>query len=110
MWKELAKKYLEFSIKYEVYASLDKELEEEDPSLNAYLKYLDEEVDFYYGDLSVEIIKLDNSLLEDPLCIINTYYDCLNWDKVMKERGGLENAIKGACLWIDAISIFFIED
>lgn len=110
MWKEKAKEYLEYSIKSEVFESI--KIDTGGEGVTDYLKYLDKKM----AEVSAELWRALADEVPVPARgdmlalseMIEGYLDYLNWDWVFTAENGLDLAINGAYMWIDAISIFFV--
>ena len=109
MWKDVAKEYLEYSIKWEVYTYLRDSGVDTIDDLDEYCKYLEEMCVDRLNSLNSAIAKEEiyNALL-NLNSMIDSYLDLLDWDFVHSAENGMEYAINGAYMWIDAISIFFV--
>ena len=110
MWTGYAKEYLELNIKFEVFSGL----KDEDKSAAEYCSYLEGRI-YEVGramrrSLADEVpVPAEGDML-NPENVIDSYLDLLNWDWVISAENGMDLAIYGAYVWIDAIKVFFVQD
>ena len=102
MWKQLAKQYLEYSIKYQIFSNL----KGKDPRIASYVDYLDERVDTTWVELIHQIYKLNQGMLslED---LIVAFEEAIDYNWIEKQPNGLYHAVEIARTWIDMLSWFF---